>query len=60
MEVDHVPSVEYIPLEEPVPSAEVIPQDDSVGSVQPVAMGAIVEQVASLQNLPVPTRGRMG
>ena len=60
MEVDPAPSVEYVPLEEPVPSVEVIPQEDSVDSVEPVAMEAIVEQVASLQNLPVPNRGRMG
>ena len=60
MEVDPVPSVEYVPLEEPVPSVEVIPQEDSVDSVEPVAMEAIVEQVASLQSLPVPNRGRIG
>ena len=56
MEVDPVPSVEYVPLEEPVPRVEVIPQEDSVDSVEPVAMEAIVEEVASLQNLPIPTR----
>ena len=60
MEVDPVPSVEYVPLEEPVPSVEVIPQEDSVDSVEPVAMEAKDEHVASLQNLPVSTRGRMG